>query len=458
MRPVPWHVKGVHPDARDVAREAARRSGLSVGAWLNSLIIEAADKDVPPDEPGTPVPHGAGPLRNPRPAAPPAADHIASIGRQIDELKWRIDTLSRDDSTRHAAVSAATEEMRSARLAEAIARIDSQLERLGGKKRAAPAERNEVEPDTGVDAALAEITARQHALDDEFAQPQLFDSPAAEPADKRATGHPAESSAIEQQLADIAAQIKALQGSMHFDGLAADLARTIEQATPKKSIEAVEEQLRHLAGQIEEARSFAPAEHLNLLRNDIAEIGRSIAGAMPPQAVAAIELQVRGLAEEVNKLRQPLSAREVADALRKDFAEIGSALRESMPQHAGASVEEQMRVLTAEIGKLFPPVRSEEIAEALRKDLADIADTLKNAVPPGALASLEQEVRALGARIEENRASLQDHPVIAEIQHSLADLRAFIQNWHTLYKEATITDPARWQEIELWDENLRWLT
>ena len=27
MRPVPWHVKGVHPDAREVAREAARRSG-----------------------------------------------------------------------------------------------------------------------------------------------------------------------------------------------------------------------------------------------------------------------------------------------------------------------------------------------------------------------------------------------------------------------------------------------
>jgi len=191
MRPVPWHVKGVHPDARDVAREAARRSGLSVGAWLNSLIIEAADKDVPPGAPGTPAP--SVPSRNPRPTTQePAGDHVASIGRQTDELKWRIDTLSRDDSTRHAAVSAAAEEMRSARLAEAIARIDSQLERLGGKKRAAPAERNEVEPDAGVDAALAEITARQHALDDEFAQPQLFDAPAGDPADKspRNEGNP----------------------------------------------------------------------------------------------------------------------------------------------------------------------------------------------------------------------------------------------------------------------------
>ena len=106
----------------------------------------------------------------------------------------------------------------------------------------------------GVDEALAEITARQHALDDEFAQPQLFDAPAADPADKRAAERPAASSAIEQQLADIATQIKALQGSMHFDGLAADLTRTIEQASPKRSIEAVEEQLRRLASQIEAAR------------------------------------------------------------------------------------------------------------------------------------------------------------------------------------------------------------
>jgi localization factor PodJL len=433
MRPVPWHVKGIHPDVRGAAREAARRSGLSVGAWLNSLIIEAADKDAPPGEPSAPAPPGAGPQRNPRPATPPADDHASFIGRQIDELKWRIDTLSRDDTARHAAASAAAEEMRSARLAEAIARIDRQLGRLSSKRRAVAVERveteaneterHETEHDDGIDEVLAEITARQHALDDEFAQPQLFDTPAAAPADSRAAEPPAPNPAIEQQLQDIAAQIKALQGSMHFEGLAADLTRTIEEAAPKKSIEAMEEQLRQLAGQIEAAPPSAPPEHLALLRNDIADIGRSVADAVSPQAVAAIEQQVRSLTEEISRLQRPLSADEIADALRKDFAEIGSALRESMPPHAGASIEEQMNVLTAEIGKLFPPVRVEEIAEALRKDLAEIAETLKKAVPEGALASLEEEVRALGARIEANRAALQDHPVIAEIERSLADLR-----------------------------------
>jgi localization factor PodJL len=40
MRYVPWHVKGVRREVREAAARAPRRSGLSVGGWPNSLIIE----------------------------------------------------------------------------------------------------------------------------------------------------------------------------------------------------------------------------------------------------------------------------------------------------------------------------------------------------------------------------------------------------------------------------------
>jgi localization factor PodJL len=427
MRPVPWHVKGVHPDAREVAREAARRSGVSVGAWLNSLIINAADQGESPmmDE-SMPV-AAASPTPAPAPARAPASEALTSIGRQIDELKWRLETLSRDDSARQAAASAAAsaaaEEIRSARLADAIARIDRQLDRLSRGKRPARAE-----TDDNVDDVLAEITARQHALDDEFTEPKLFDLPDGDTARRRS-----ENAAVEKQLQEIAAQIKALQGTMQLDGLASGLTRTIEEAAPKKAIEAIEEQLRHLTGQVEAARLSAPAEHVDLLRADIAGIRSSLAEAKP-QAVAAIEQQVRDLTDEVAQLK-PLTD-EIAAALRREFIEIGKTIRESMPQSAGASLEDQMRVLTEEIGKLSPSVRAGEIADALRKDLGEIAETLRNAVPPGALASLEGQVRELGARVEGNRASLQDHPVIAEIERSLADLR------HRLEVMAPIGDVA----------------
>jgi len=435
MRPVPWHVKGVHPDARDAAREAARRSGVSVGAWLNSLIISAGpESDGTPAEPAAPPPPAQG-FAAPR---APGSDHISAIGRQIDELKWRIDSLSRDDSARQVAVSAAAEELRSARLAEAIARIDRQLDRLSRKKRGGAIERD---TDEGVDEALAEITARQHALEDEFAEPPLFDLPAAEARDRRSAEAPVQNAAVEKQLQDIAAQIKSLQGSMQIEGLAADLTRTIEEA-PKKAVEGIEDQLTRLTGRIEAVQFAAPAEHLALLRNDIGEMGRNMAETVPQAAMTAIAEQVRGLTDEVSRLRPP-STDEITQTLRQEFAEIGKALRESMPQHAGSSLEEQMRVLTEEIGKLFPPVRTEEIAEALRKDLAEIAETLKNAVPAGALASLEQEVRDLGARVEANRASLTDQPVIAEIERSLADLRNRLDVMAPLGDVATLAETLR---------------
>src|SRR5258708_38226248 len=39
---VPWQVEGIRPQARDAAREAARRSGMSVGEWLDSVIADRA--------------------------------------------------------------------------------------------------------------------------------------------------------------------------------------------------------------------------------------------------------------------------------------------------------------------------------------------------------------------------------------------------------------------------------
>ena len=39
---VPWHMRGVRPEVIDSAREAARRSGMSVEEWLDTVIAESA--------------------------------------------------------------------------------------------------------------------------------------------------------------------------------------------------------------------------------------------------------------------------------------------------------------------------------------------------------------------------------------------------------------------------------
>lgn len=45
-RSQPWSVKGIDPETRQAAKMAARRAGLTVGAWLNQAIRRAAAEEL----------------------------------------------------------------------------------------------------------------------------------------------------------------------------------------------------------------------------------------------------------------------------------------------------------------------------------------------------------------------------------------------------------------------------
>jgi localization factor PodJL len=41
----PWSVKGIDPKAREVAKDLARRSGMTLGEWLNTMIMDDGDEE-----------------------------------------------------------------------------------------------------------------------------------------------------------------------------------------------------------------------------------------------------------------------------------------------------------------------------------------------------------------------------------------------------------------------------
>lgn len=71
----PWSVKGVDPEAREAAKIAARKAGLTVGQWLNQTIRIAASEQLrnggrnmrPPYPEPDPSPYDAGPRPQPGP-------------------------------------------------------------------------------------------------------------------------------------------------------------------------------------------------------------------------------------------------------------------------------------------------------------------------------------------------------------------------------------------------------
>src|SRR3954467_13550130 len=96
----PWSVKGIDPKAREVAKDLARRSGMTLGEWLNRVILE----DDGPEEVFSQAdilarPHRLGSLEQeiqPRirlasVAAGDRPDDMARVAQALDRLTDRIE-------------------------------------------------------------------------------------------------------------------------------------------------------------------------------------------------------------------------------------------------------------------------------------------------------------------------------------------------------------------------------
>ncbi|HYE41781.1 MAG TPA: Localization factor PodJS [Caulobacteraceae bacterium] len=96
----PWSVKGIDPKAREIAKDLARRSGMTLGEWLNQMIIEGED-----DASVTPLSRRTAEYRGPDRRARSRRledayheddpDDLTRVARALDELSQRIETAER---------------------------------------------------------------------------------------------------------------------------------------------------------------------------------------------------------------------------------------------------------------------------------------------------------------------------------------------------------------------------
>jgi localization factor PodJL len=162
----PWSVKGIDPKAREVAKDLARRSGMTLGEWLNRVILE---DDVPEEVssqaqfPERPAPR---PLQS-VPAAVPA-DAVGRIARALDRLTDRIEA---SETRTGLAISSVEHSVR-----EAVARIDTAERAQGLPRPATPAlQAVPAEPPAGPRSrdALRRLDARARDIEPPAEAPDL---------------------------------------------------------------------------------------------------------------------------------------------------------------------------------------------------------------------------------------------------------------------------------------------
>jgi len=130
----PWSVKGIDPKAREVAKDLARRSGMTLGEWLNTMIMDDEDDGV------YPLPR--------RPQAAETFDRRGRSRRLDDAYEMEGRGASRDDET--------------------LLRVAASVEAIAARLEAA--ERRSTIAIQGVDQAVAGLVRKMEAQDQQAGQ------------------------------------------------------------------------------------------------------------------------------------------------------------------------------------------------------------------------------------------------------------------------------------------------
>src|SRR5690348_13706888 len=217
-------VKGIRPEARETAQEAARRAGLPLNEWLNTIILQqAAEQGVAP----------------PLARANANSDDLSKVNLRLDEITRRINQVAPSGPAAAYAPKRARNE--ADQMADLIAHLEQYLGQFSGPQRPSAPAMPSVQLPPSLDSAIAEITARRRALNGVSAQPRT--TPGA-----FATSKPT------------------------------------SQLVPTQDLSGLESQLRQITDQIETLRRPGVEEAIHAVRAELVEIGRTLNEAMPRRA------------------------------------------------------------------------------------------------------------------------------------------------------------------------------
>jgi localization factor PodJL len=423
---VPWSVKKIRPEAREIAEQAARRSGLSLADWLNSVILQQAGQ--------------AGV------ASPPLTDdafhggELEAVNHRLDRLSQRIDQLTRtgpaDYGPKHSRES----------------------EQLPVAAPLAAPDMPNVQMPPSLDRALAEIAARQRTLSGRASPPRRQPPVASEAPLQPAL--PAQNlSGLEEQLRNITNQIETLRKpgvEAAINALREELAeigRTLAEAMPRRALEAIERQIQSLDQRLESRQAGIDADVLVGIEHGLAEIRDAMHGLMPAENLIGYTDAVANLAHKIDhivaqndpativqlehaittlrELSNHIASNDTVRALSAQVHELGGKI-DAMAQGGGSDgafnhLEQRIAMLSDTLaerahdgGAVSPRL------ESLIETLAERIDQLQHAPSPGtAFGHLEDYIVKLVEKLDASDARL-GH--LEGIERGLADLLLRIED------------------------------
>ena len=380
MKPgIPWSIKGVEPELREVAKSAARRSGMTLGEWLNSAINVQADGSVSSEG-------GASAQGEPRSLISThpierAASKLENIAAQLSKL------ASRETEGSYRPLPSSEDQFQ---FAKVLGRVET-------------SERQSTEQFAAVNDRLATIS-RQITR----AQPaKIEEAPgflALEKAVRNIVEHLDVSEkrtrenmkSLQDRMGDMAT--RATGGSStqapafsQLENRLAELARKIEQPSTPAYSDQLRSQIEQLAGRIDTVRDNAET---------LANRAQTQAVQEAQGELRAIEARVVGL---LNEAKQTISHDQVGPAefqhFRQEIDKINSRIDESS---RGSASDRDVNALKVAIEQLSTKVAQNQQAQPL--------------------ADIDRKVLEISQKLEKAEAAARSMPEMSELERRFAEL------------------------------------
>jgi localization factor PodJL len=169
---------------------------------------------------------------------------------------------------------------------------------------------------------------------------------------------------------------------------------------PTQDLSGLEDQLRRITDQIETLRRPGVEEAINALRGELGDIGRALHEAMPRREIDTIEKQIQGLTQRIAEGRQAGVDSGALGGIENGLAEVRDALRGLTPAESLVGFHDAVNALAHKID-LIVAQKDPETLHQLERAITTLRDMATHVASDAAVSSLAQQVQLLGDKVEQ---------------------------------------------------------
>ena len=467
MKPgIPWSVKGIEPEAREAAKLAARRAGLTLGEWLNSVIFDQSAHNVTGLADSHPWENFvSSPPPNPETSRPDVSTRpLAQRAERRDDNSLRLQDIAQQladlaQRERHSAPPPAAERSRPGEREE----FERIVERIDEN------ERQTVEALTAVNERLSMLGRQigQIGRSGGFERPEDVPGyPALESAIRSVVEHIEVSEkrtrdslkSMQERLADVAERHAGPSGEDIYraapvlSGLENRLADMVNRIQRSEGL--MTERIENVRGTAQQFANHAQAAAVTALRGELREVEtRLLASLKETQAtvanapsvvateIAKLHGDMAGLARRLEDVKTGAASERDVQSLRAAIEQLSARVAQGPDMRPLVDMDKRLgdinrrleQAATAsrdgpQVGALEQRIAEldHRLAEAIRlqgdqqalRHLEDSIDAVNSRVAHteqqlGHLESMEQAIRQLYESLEQTRLSVGDAAEVA---------------------------------------------